>query len=91
MGAVRNAAAAKPAFIRVLQNRRLAFFRIVDEGITHADVNTPAAPITDILIEIYMPESHDRSSFCFYFLSVSNCVRDLPSSASFLNGQTVKN
>jgi hypothetical protein len=53
-----DTASAKPAFFRILQNGWLSFYGISDKGVTHTDFDTAAAPITNLLIEINMIESH---------------------------------
>ncbi len=53
-----DAAAAKPALFRILQDWRLAFFRMAYEGIAHANLHTLAAPGADILVEIDVLKRH---------------------------------
>jgi len=57
-----DTATANPAFFRVFQDGRFSFIRISDEGIAHADVDTSAAAVTGILIEINVVESHFSST-----------------------------
>ena len=58
MGAMGDTASAKPAFVRIFYDGRLALLRVVYKCITHADLNTPAAAVTGILIKIDVLECH---------------------------------
>jgi hypothetical protein len=50
-GAIINAAAAIPAFIRMEYHRRFAFLGMGDINIDRADFYTMVAAVTDLLIE----------------------------------------
>jgi hypothetical protein len=58
MRAMCYAAAAEPAFLRILEYWRFAFGRVALKGVAHAHLNTTTAPVTDFFIEINMAKSH---------------------------------
>ena len=58
MGAMGDAAAAEPALLGVSHNGRFALLRILFKGIAHAHIYASSAPVTDILVKIYMIKRH---------------------------------
>jgi hypothetical protein len=62
MGAMGDTAPAKPTFVRIFNDGRFALLRVAYERITHAYLNTPAAAVTGILIEIDVFECHLNTS-----------------------------
>jgi len=58
MGAMGDAATAEPALLGVSHNGRFALLRILFKGIAHAHIYASSAPVTDILVKIYMIKRH---------------------------------
>ena len=58
MGAMGDAASAKPTFVWIFDDGRFALLWVAYKCITHADLNTPAAAVTGILIKIDVLECH---------------------------------
>jgi hypothetical protein len=67
MRAMGDTGTAKPAFLRIHEDGRLSFLGIGYEGIAHADLHTPSAPVTHLFIEINMSKCH---AFSFPSLSL---------------------
>jgi hypothetical protein len=67
-GAIVNAAAAVPAFVRMQYYRRLAFNGIGDINIYLADFHAVIAPVADFFVKSYRAVRCGGIRQCYYFL-----------------------